>query len=679
MAGLFVPALLHAQSSDPTQQPAFRIEANFVRVDVYPSRNGRPTLDLRAEDFELFEDGRPQRIETFEHVRVRPGGAQADRIEPNSQREANALAADPRNRVFVLFLDTYHVERGSSRNVRDALVRTLDRIIGPDDLVGVMTPEMSATDLALGRRTTTIEGMLSRHWWGRRDEIAFRDPEEDAYELCYPPHRGDSGISPIAHEMIQRRREKRSLDAMADLVIHLRGLREERKAILAISEGWRLFSPNPGLLGAKPVALPGVFVTPEGKIDTTDRRRGEDLSQSQCDADRMNLAMLDNDRRFRELLDDANRANASFYPIDPRGLPVFDTPVGPGPLLSPTADANQLRRRQQALRTLADATDGLDVMGSNDLDSSLERIVGDLTSYYLLGYYSDASKLDGKFRSIKVRVKQPGVSVRARRGYRAATMEELRAASAATGSAATSTGNAAIPKALAVLAGIRSDARLRLHVASAARSSQEPGAGPSVLWLVGEFGTDATQWKTGGSASVFVTTADGTTVASGRVAVAPASERFVAELEAGTLPPGDYVAQVRVAPVEGDPIREAIQFSVSETTGGLGRPLVFRQGPSRGQPFEPTADMRFRRNERLRLEAAISSGGVTLAARLYDASGSSMSIPFGTSERSDPNTGMRWCVAELALAPLAPGDYVIGLSANGDTQNVVLQAFRVVP
>jgi hypothetical protein len=69
-----------------------------------------------------------------------------------------------------------------------------------------------------------------------------------------------------------------------------------------------------------------------------------------------------------------------------------------------------------SLRMLADATDGLAIVGSNDIAGGLKRVVADLTSYYLLGYYSNA-KLDGKFHSITVRVKRPGVQVRARRGY----------------------------------------------------------------------------------------------------------------------------------------------------------------------------------------------------------------------------------------------------------------------
>ena len=74
---------------------------------------------------------------------------------------------------------------------------------------------------------------------------------------------------------------------------------------------------------------------------------------------------------------------------------------------------------------MAAETDGLAVVNSNDIERGLTRIVADVGSYYLLGYYSSNDKLDGKFRAIKVRVKRPGVDVRARRGYLAATEDEI--------------------------------------------------------------------------------------------------------------------------------------------------------------------------------------------------------------------------------------------------------------
>ena len=179
---------------DPAQQPPrFRVESNFVRVDAYPLRDGKPVFDLKAEEFEVFEDGVAQKIETFEHVVVRPAGPQGERVEVSSQRESLQAAANPRNRVFVIFLDTPHVGVESAHAINEPLIRLIDRILGPDDLVAVMTPEMAASQIVLGRKTQVIEDSLRKNWpWGKRFTY-YRDEREEAYDACYPETDGRHG------------------------------------------------------------------------------------------------------------------------------------------------------------------------------------------------------------------------------------------------------------------------------------------------------------------------------------------------------------------------------------------------------------------------------------------------------------------------------------------------------
>jgi len=123
----------------PQQQeqrpPTFRTEANYVRVDAYPTRNGVPVQDLTADDFEVFEDGKPQAVQQFEHVIVSPAGPQSLRAEPNTIGEMKQMIANPRNRVFVLFLDVQHVSIDGAWHAREPLIRLIDRMLGPDDLV----------------------------------------------------------------------------------------------------------------------------------------------------------------------------------------------------------------------------------------------------------------------------------------------------------------------------------------------------------------------------------------------------------------------------------------------------------------------------------------------------------------------------------------------------------------
>jgi VWFA-related protein len=676
----------------PNQQPAgqqpprFRVAANFVRVDAYPTADGRPVTDLSAQDFEVFEDGKPQKIETFEHVVVRAAGPQETRVEPSNVEAARQAASEPRSRVFVLFLDTYHVTVESSHRMRLPLIKLLDGIIGQDDLVAVMTPEMSAGDLTFARRTTTIEGMLTRYWyWGRRERITGFDPEEDLYLACYPPDPSVPFEDTFAGQMIARRREKRTLDALRDLVTHLEGVREERKAILTISEGWKLFGEDRTLMNGSAPALPGIYVGPGGKpASGSDPRMALGGSKYECDRDRAMLAQIDDDRQFRLMLDEANRANASFYTIDPRGLPAFDTSLGPSAPLPPARDAQQLSTRLDSLRTLAGATDGVALLNSNDIEGGIRRVVEDLTSYYLLGYYSTNTKLDGKIRSINVRVRRPGVTVRARRGYRAPTAEEVAARAAAAESPANAPASPLVA-ALGSLASVRPEALFRLRAVPAWKEGAPP---TGAIWVVGELDQKALQsadWSGGARAEIAVTGASGAPVASSQATLAVGGRSFQVVLpEQGGLDPGDYLVRVRVQPAAGSglPLSDAVRIVVGRPSPAndgdrLGQPLLYRRGPSTGSAFQPTADPRYRRQERVRVEVPVVGAITSPEGRVLDRSGQPLPLTLTMSERQE--AGVRWIVGEVALAPLAAGDYLIEMSGGiaAGTQKVLV-AIKVI-
>src|SRR5262245_44765302 len=220
---LAVPA---AQDQLPT--PTFRAEANYVRVAVFPTRDGAPIADLTADEFELTEDRVPQKIEQFERVVIRSFAAGEGRPEPNTVAQSRLAIQDPRARVFVLFLDPKHVEQGTSRKISSTLVNALNRLIGPDDYVGVMVPTMKLRDVTFARRTVAIENLLRNDWWGQRDSTVFRDEEEQNYAFCYPAIPPQPGAEPpdkcIAQEMILRRREQQTFDALEDLVVSIRSL-----------------------------------------------------------------------------------------------------------------------------------------------------------------------------------------------------------------------------------------------------------------------------------------------------------------------------------------------------------------------------------------------------------------------------------------------------------------------
>jgi len=353
-------------------QPTFRTGANYVRVDMYATVDGKSIEDLTAEDVEVLEDGAPQKVEAFEHVQVRQAGPQESRREPTTVEQSRQMAAEGRARVFVIFLDTYHTSIEGSANMRLPLIKFIDRLLGPDDMVALMTPEMGASEIALGRKTTVISNIMQAQWmWGRKGRLVDDDPKEQLYQECY-------GIGPMVNEMKARRREKLTLDALSDLMVHLAGVREERKALVVVSEGWQLFHSNPSLTAGDDASN---RVRPEDVLKRSPRPSPSDngtstapSSRAECEADRVALASLDHTQRLREITDEANRGNVTFYPVYARGLVAFDAPIGPDKPPSIRDDQANLRVKQDGLRFLADNTDGTSIINTNNVDGMLQRI-----------------------------------------------------------------------------------------------------------------------------------------------------------------------------------------------------------------------------------------------------------------------------------------------------------------
>jgi len=578
-----------SQRPSPSQQPPrFRGGTNLVRLDAFATKDGVPVQDLKADDFEIFEDNAPQKIDAFEHVLIDSVGSTTDRKDPPSASAANQQAADPHRRVFVVYLDVEHVDVGGSYDIKQPLIDFMNRVIGVDDLVGIMTPDMSANQITFTRRTQVIEDGLTKNWiWGRRESMIW-NAHEEMYVNCFRPMRGERPPGALANALITRSRERRVLESLYDLVHHLEAIRDGRTAVIAVTDGWLLYRPDENLakrridpVTQKPVdPMPGgpppSSVGPGGTLTKHSANDPNDSDRTECERDQMDLAMMNDDQYFRDLFGEANRANVSFYPIDPRGLVVFDSPLGPDPPPGIIQDAQNLKSRHDALYTLAVNTDGLAMLGSNDLRKEMRRVSDDLTSYYLMGYYSTNATLDGRYRTIKVRSKRPGIEVRARQGYRAASAAEVNAARASA--------DLAIPEEKAALAR-----------------------------ALGTIETDARAQSRG---------------------------RAIAR--------------------------------------GHGEPALFHRGPSTGNRLEPAAARIFPRSDRVHVELEATPDSPAWVGALLDRNGTKTAVPVTVGERTDAAAGQRWLTADVTLAPLGAGDYVIELvTTAGTEQRRTLVAIRV--
>jgi VWFA-related protein len=442
------------------QQPPIRVGTTLVTVDVYPTRDGVPVEGLTADDFEIREDGRPQTIESFEFVRIEPPAVDDDIRDPNNQREMEARIADPKSRLFVLFLDRAHVGIDGSHRSRRPILDMLRKTLSASDLFGVMTAETDVRLLAFSRSFTSVEAELTRHWeWGDASK-PYLDDVEQGLEQCYGAQSG------MLAELIARRREDLVFTALEHLIAHLEGLREGRKVVLLFGTGWTLFEPSTAIPQAIAKAgggtpRPPVGVGPDGRL-----RMGSAPGEPNfftCDAEANRLAQLRHGQRFRDLIRAASGANVAFYPVELVGVSAGS-------------------RRVDQFRSLASETEGQAVTMTNDLAAGLERATRHLSGYYLLGYTPTNTRADGRMRRIDVRLKQPGLEVRARRGYRALTEEELRSMHVAAAAPPPSPMASAVTTALTRLAQIHDEIRMYVH--GIVRPSEAGDA--SRVWITGE-------------------------------------------------------------------------------------------------------------------------------------------------------------------------------------------------
>ena len=324
--------------------------------------------------------------------------------------------------------------------------------------------------------------------------------------------------------------------------------------------------------------------------------------------------MADNEQQFRFMLDEANRANASFYPVAPSGLAVFDSPIGPDPLVSLAEDRAQLRARQSSLRTLADRTDGLAIVNTNNITQNLQRAVEDLSSYYLLGYYAAGVKMDGKFHDVRVRVSRPGVAVRARRGYLASSRGEMLAAVSAVDS-----GGGSSPAEAARDACDRASRRVPRGIRARGFPCASRHRRVGRLQAPRPFRSSATSagmtsGANGADVDVTLSMSDGETLSTQQVSLQAGTRHFDTTLGPdGPAIPGDYTVRVsaRGRTASSLPTSDVVGISLPDAPDGAGV-RFFRRGPSTGNREVATADLRFSRRERLRIDVPAPEGRYAL-------------------------------------------------------------------
>ncbi len=391
-------------SAPQLQSPTFKVEVEYVEVDAsVTDGTGAFVRGLTADDFQVFEDGRPQAIVNFSMVDIpiqrydRPLYS-AEPIEPDTASNEQRFEG----RVYVMVIDDLHTDFFRTQRVRAAARQFIQTRFGSNDLMAVV--HTAGKDEANQEFTNNKRLLLAAvdETVGRKVQSATLSRNDD-FVASFGLHAEDMDEPERAYNA---RVTMQVLESVADWFGSVRG---RRKAILFLSEG--LDYDLSTVIGS--IGQPNSWASP----------------------------VYD---QVQDTIRAAARSNVSIYGIDPRGLSnladeditvtSFGADLGQPASLDQAqsidatqpADASgvgrgsmqaEMRSAQDSLRVLSDETGGFAVVNRNDFTGAFDRLVADNSSYYVLAYYPAGNKRDGKFHKIDVRVKRPGLRVRSRKGY----------------------------------------------------------------------------------------------------------------------------------------------------------------------------------------------------------------------------------------------------------------------
>ena len=424
---------LPAQTQTPPRAAgAVQAETTAVLVDVVVrDKRGHPVTDLTAGDFELLEDGVLQDIGAI--TLYTPHGAgqlaapDADAPAARPETAASSTASLPREAespaepVVALVFDRLTQEGRALAH--KAALGYVGREGRSAAIVGVFGIDLSLTTYqSYTRDTMRLRKAIDDA--GSRSTAEFEAQAGRARDAGERPPAGASAGSPFAaggQAAAQAAQSGAGAAAADALAAEMQ--RRTRETFEALERDQQGHSTSNALLavvnGMR--ALPGrksVVLFSEGVAIPTNV-----------------LA------RFRSVIDTANRANVSIYAMDAAGLRTQSTSAEARDTLNaavnqmlernPTADVMgsartaELERATDAMREdahgglaqLTDQTGGMLIRNTNDLTGGFRRIDEDMRNYYMLSYVPKNDRFDGKFRTITVRVKRPGVEVAARKGY----------------------------------------------------------------------------------------------------------------------------------------------------------------------------------------------------------------------------------------------------------------------
>ncbi len=393
------------QENDP-----LRIETELVQIDVVVAdKAGKLVSDLKREDFELFEDGKPQQVSYFSVGTAARPAAWLKPEPKKSPKESVAAGTTPTaevsaGRFVVLAVDDLHLAPANLLNTRRVLLKFIDQQMVSGDQVAVAT---TSGALGLYQQFTTEREVL------RRAINRLSVQERTVTGSGDIPH-----ITPYQAELIEGN-DRDALELPIQELIKRLGVdrrsaeseaRAKARMIVAESVSFSLHT------------LSGI----EGIVRSLSPLSGRKIVVLLSDG--FLLGGVSQGRQFdvRRITDAATRSGVVIYSIDARGLvalvPGGDASQSFGienpPGVRDRIESSSIEAQRDGLNALARDTGGFPVFNNNDLNLGLQKVLDDNEAYYVLAYEPEVSFRDGHFHKIEVRIKgRPELKVRTRKGY----------------------------------------------------------------------------------------------------------------------------------------------------------------------------------------------------------------------------------------------------------------------
>ena len=371
-----------------------------IETVIVKDKQGKAIEELKKEDFSVLEDGKPQEIKIFDHEDLSETAAVDANLDTevklgkskNDEKQTAAKPAEPEvkpvtanqiapekpgdlkykdRRLLVLFFDLTSMPIPDQVRAQKEALKFLKTEMTPSDLVAIMT---FSSDVKVMQDFTDDRDLLNKDLKnivvgeGQGFDIATSDDSTSDTGDAFTADDSEFNIFNTDRQL-----------AALETAVRMLGSLNEKKALVYFASG----------------------VTRNG---------------------------LDNDAQLRATINAAIRSNTAFYTVDARGL-VASAPLGDATKSSPggsgmytgssgRAAQSNFAGQQETLFTLASDTGGKALLDNNDLSMGIQNAQKDISSYYIIGYYSHNEKLDGQFRKVDIKLRANAVAAKYSLDYR---------------------------------------------------------------------------------------------------------------------------------------------------------------------------------------------------------------------------------------------------------------------